>query len=113
MWMDYVKTLVVLFGTLLLIMAAVRLLLPKLAGRQRSPFLKVIARYSLEPRKTLYIVQAGSKVLLLASSSHSVSHLSDLENEFEIGESAPQAEWNRAAGFLSVFNAKQKSRGTS
>ena len=112
MWMDYVKTLVVLFATLLLIVAAVRLLIPKLMVRQNSPFLKVIARYSLEPRKTLYIVQVGSKVLLLASTNNSLSYLATLENEFEIGEKTPRADWNKAAGFLSVFNAKPKPRET-
>lgn len=83
MWFDYAKTLLVLAGICLLALAVVKFLLPRLTGMAAaaSNHLQVLARYPLEPRKTLYMVRAGKTVVLLAASTEAVHFMTALNPE--------------------------------
>jgi flagellar biogenesis protein FliO len=77
---DVVKLLFILAGILLLAVVVIKHWLPRLVGGVRTSIgpMSVVARYSLEPRKTLYIVRAGSKYFLLGSAEGQISSLAEL-----------------------------------
>ena len=81
--LDFVKVMTILGGIVALAWAGLKFLLPKLAGVRalRGDLIEVIARQPLEARKTLYVVRAGSRRLLLASSGDSLTLLHDLDSE--------------------------------
>jgi flagellar biogenesis protein FliO len=78
---DYLRLMLVLAGVLLLAYAALRYLLPRLTGvtRGASGPIKVVARLGIEPRKNLYIVQAGSEFLLIGTSENQMQRLASLD----------------------------------
>ena len=80
-WFDYAKTLLVLSGICLLALFAVKVGLPKLRRMAvpTSSYLQIVERYPLEPRKTLYLVKASGKLLLLASSTEAVHFITTLD----------------------------------
>src|SRR6516225_11854691 len=80
-WLDYAKTLLVLGAILILAFVVVRFWIPRLAGFRTlsSEHIEVLARYSLEPRKTLYVVRAGKAMILLASSEQAVQFMTALD----------------------------------
>ncbi len=85
--LQYIEVLIALAGILLLAYATLKLGLPRLLGMHvpsRGP-IKIVARYPLEPRKTLYLVQAGSQLLLLGSSENRVQYLTTLTDENAAG----------------------------
>ena len=77
---DILKMLFVLAGVLLLAWVVTKHWLPRMMGGVRTQIgpMSVVARYSLEPRKTLYIVRAGSQYLLLGCSEGQISYLTEL-----------------------------------
>jgi len=80
---QYFEVLLALGGVLALAYATLKVGLPRIFG-MRTPGtgpIKVVARYTLEPRKTLYLVQAGSQVFLLGTSDNQVQHLTALTDE--------------------------------
>jgi flagellar biogenesis protein FliO len=80
---QYFEVLLALGGVLALAYATLKVGLPRILG-MRTPGtgpIKVVARYTLEPRKTLYLVQAGSQVFLLGTSHNQVQHLTALTDE--------------------------------
>lgn len=81
--LDFVKVMAILAGIMALAWAGLKYLLPKVGGLRalRTDLIEVIARQPLEARKTLYVVRAGSRHLLLASSGDSVTLLRELEGE--------------------------------
>jgi flagellar biogenesis protein FliO len=83
MWADYAKTLLVLVGICLLALVAVKVLLPRLSrfATPSSNHIHVFARYSLEPRKTLYLIRTGNTVVLLAASAEAVHFMTTLNPE--------------------------------
>ena len=92
-WLDYAKTLLILAAILILAFVAVRFWIPRLAVFKTlgSEHIEVFARYSLEPRKTLYVVRAGKAMILLASSEQGVQFMTALEpGDFESGDRAGQ-----------------------
>lgn len=80
---DYVRLMLVLCGILALAVVAIRFWFPKLLMMKQAPTgpIEVCARMPLEPRRTLYIVKAGSSYMLLASSEAGVQHLAALSAE--------------------------------
>ena len=80
--LDFVKVMAILGGIVALAFAGLKYVLPKVGGVRalRNDRIEVIARQPLEARKTLYVVRAGSRHLLLASSGDAVTVLSDLES---------------------------------
>ncbi len=93
---QYFEVLLALGGVLALAYATLKVGLPRIFG-MRTPGtgpIKVVARYTLEPRKTLYLVQAGSQVFLLGTSDNQIQHLTALtdENAAEILQSARNEE---------------------
>jgi flagellar biogenesis protein FliO len=81
--LQYIEVLVALAGVLALAYITLKIGLPRIYGMRtasRGP-IKVVARYPLEPRKTLYLIQAGSQVFLLGTSDNQLQHLTALNSE--------------------------------
>jgi flagellar biogenesis protein FliO len=78
---EYLKLIAFLAAVVVLALVAMRYWLPKLAARAGSAAgpLHVACRLSLEPRKTIYVVRAGSNYVLLAASDAGVQFLSSLD----------------------------------
>jgi flagellar biogenesis protein FliO len=81
--LDFVKVMAILGGIVALAWAGLKYFLPKLDALRtlRGDLIEVIARQPLEARKTLYVVRAGSRHLLLASSGDAVTLLHELDSE--------------------------------
>jgi flagellar biogenesis protein FliO len=97
LWFDYARTLLVLGGICVLALVAVKVVFPRLAGSATSSsnLIQVFARYPLEPRKTLYLVRAGTTVVLLASSADSIHLMTTLKPEdFAEVDAAAQTDGN-------------------
>lgn len=83
-WLDYTKTLLVLGGVCFLAIFATKFMLPRISGmggRPQSEHIEIIARQTLEPRKTLYLIRAGKSALLLASSADTIQLLAALDSQ--------------------------------
>jgi flagellar biogenesis protein FliO len=80
--LDFVKVMAILGGIVALAFAGLKYVLPKVGCVRalRNDLIEVIARQPLEARKTLYVVRAGSRHLLLASSGDAVTVLSEVES---------------------------------
>jgi flagellar biogenesis protein FliO len=81
--LDFLRVMAILGGIVALAWAGLRFLLPKVGGLRtmRGDLIEVVARQPLEARKTLYVVRAGSRHLLLASSGDAVTLLQEVEIE--------------------------------
>ena len=93
---QYVEVLFGLFGVLILAYVTLRVGLPWFF-RTRNPGdgpIEVLAHYSLEPRKGLYLVKAGSQVFLIGTGENQVAYLTAVseENAAEIMGSVRQRE---------------------
>lgn len=78
---DYLK-LILIFGLILiLVILVLRVWLPRMTGvRQLSSGpIRIVARYPLEPRKNLYVVQAAGNYFLVATSDSGVHYLTTLD----------------------------------
>jgi flagellar biogenesis protein FliO len=81
--MEYVEVLLVLAGVLALAHVTLRFGLPRFFG-MRTPTdgpIQMIARYPLEPKKTLYLVKVGSEVFLIGTSEGKVEYLTGIAPE--------------------------------
>lgn len=80
---QYIAVLLALAGVLVLAYVTLKVGLPRIFGMNTSGTgpIRVMARYPLEPKKTLYLVEAGSQVFLLASSESGVTYLTPVEAE--------------------------------
>ena len=76
-----IKFLFALAGVLLLAVVAVKYWIPKFAGVQTNNAgpIKVVARFGLEPRKTLYIIQTGNDYYLIGTSESDMYYLTALD----------------------------------
>ena len=79
--LDYFKLLLVLCGILVLAYLTIRHLIPRIIGINTSASgpIQVLARFPLEPKKTLYAVRAGADVLLIGSSESGLQLLKQLD----------------------------------
>ncbi|MEZ5403586.1 MAG: flagellar biosynthetic protein FliO [Bryobacteraceae bacterium] len=89
---ETLRVVLILGGVLALAVAVLRYVLPRLVhGRAQAegPF-KMIARFPLEPRKTLYMVEARGQVLLLGTSERDIHYLATLPRAAADPESEPK-----------------------
>jgi flagellar biogenesis protein FliO len=80
---QYIAVLIALAGVLVLAYVTLKIGLPRVFGMPppaNNP-MRVLARFSLEPRKTLYLIEMGSQIFLLASSDNSVTYLTAVDPE--------------------------------
>jgi flagellar biogenesis protein FliO len=92
--LQYAEVLLALGGVLLLAFVTLKVILPRVFGMgvpDRGP-IRVLARYPLEPRRTLYLVEVASEVFLIAAAESGVTYLAALspEKAAEALESARQ-----------------------
>jgi flagellar protein FliO/FliZ len=74
-----VKTCFMLLLVIALIYGTLRFL-PRIVGMPvESQLMKVVARYSLEPQKSLYIVEVAGKHLLLGVTQEKIALISELD----------------------------------
>jgi flagellar biogenesis protein FliO len=80
---QYIAVLLALAGVLVLAYVTLKIVLPRIFGMKTSGGgpIRVLARYPLEPRKTLYLLEIGTQVLLLATSETGVTYLTALSGE--------------------------------
>lgn len=79
----YLEVLLALGGVLVLAYVVLRVVLPRMFGMTalRNGPIQVVARYPLEPKKTLYLVKMGAQVILIASSESQVQYLTTVPQE--------------------------------
>lgn len=65
---------------------------------RRGELIEVIARQPLEPRRSLYVVRAGTKTLLLGSSEQGVTMLTELEGVEATSREAGRSSTGAAVG---------------
>jgi flagellar protein FliO/FliZ len=77
---QYIGVLLALGGVLLLAYVLLRIGLPRLFGMRTSSGgpIQVVARYPLEPKKTLYLLRIGTQVFLIGTSESQVQFLTSL-----------------------------------
>jgi len=81
--LQYVEVLFALLGVLLLAFITLKVILPRIfemRAPDRSP-IRVLARYPLEPRRTLYLVEVASEVFLIATAETGVTYLAVVPSE--------------------------------
>ena len=80
---QYLGVLLALGGVLVLAWVTLRIGLPRMFGLRASESgpIHVLARYPLEPKKTLYLVQTGSQVFLIGTSETQVQFLTAVAPE--------------------------------
>ena len=78
--LQYIGVLLALGGVLLLAYVLLRVGLPRLFGMRTSSGgpIQVVARYPLEPKKTLYLLRIGTQVFLIGTSESQVQFLTSL-----------------------------------
>jgi len=111
--LEYFKVIAILGGIVLFALFAVRSWLPKLTGASAGTGgpLSVAWRMILEPRKTLYIVRAGSAYVLLASSDSGVQFLTSLDaGSVEAGLRDASVRAPSGFGFAAFLRARRSSR---
>src|SRR5215831_16838321 len=82
-WTDYIKLMLVLGGILIVAFLTLRFWMPKLASINKSASgpIQVLARFPLEPNKTLYVIAVGQAKMLVASSEAGVQLIQTLAAE--------------------------------
>jgi len=110
---QYAEVLLALGGVLVLAYVVLKVGLPRMFGLRIASGgpIQVLARYPLEPRKTLYLVKAGTQVFLMATSENQVTYLTAIaaENAAEMVELVRKEE-PRAKEFRHFFNRFEKGR---
>lgn len=109
-----VETLVILTVICALAWVILRYGLRRVGWRQTGP-LKVLARLPLEPRRTLYVVEAPGKTLLIGVSEGSVATLAELDPALVEGAVAAANEGAGGRGFIEVWRMArgQKAHGST
>lgn len=106
---QYLEVLLALGGVLVLAYVTLRVALPRMFGMRASQGgpIRVLARYPLEPKKTIYLVKAGTQVFLIGTSESQVSFLTAIAPESSIEAETPvpaeQLPRKDARQFLSWF----------
>jgi flagellar biogenesis protein FliO len=113
---QYIAVLLALVGVLVLAYVTLKVGLPRIFGMHTSGTgpIRVLARYPLEPKKTLYLVETGSQVFLLASSESGVTYLTPVEavnaaEMFDVKPAAqpPHKEFRRLLAWFQRSNQSQ------
>jgi hypothetical protein len=97
--LDYFKVAGTLAVVVVIAFAGLRFWLPKLTmgAHSRGP-MHVVCRLTLEPRKMLYIVRAGSEYVLVAASDAGLQLLTSLDGE-KIEAALQESAVKPASGF--------------
>jgi flagellar biosynthetic protein FliO len=82
----------------------------KRGGLRRTGPLAVIARLPLEPRRTLYVVEAPGKTLLIGVSEGSIATLAELDPAEVASALAAAAAGDRGRSFVEVWRSARASR---
>jgi len=94
--LQYAEVLLALGGVLVLAYVVLKLGLPRMFGMRASSGcpIQLLARFPLEPKKTLYLVKTGSQVFLVGTAESQVTYLTSIapENAAEIVELARKEE---------------------
>jgi len=104
--LDYIKLLLVLCGILILAYITIRHLIPRVIGINSGVTgpIQVLARYPLEPKKTLYAIKAGEDVLLIGSSESGLQFLKALDPaDFQVA--IQQMDTSRSGQFAKVLGS--------
>jgi flagellar biosynthetic protein FliO len=111
-WWDYLKILLALGVLVAGAWAFLRYVAPRLPtlGGGSTDVIRVLARYPLEPRKTLYIVRVGEEILLLGSSENSVTMLRTLPPEMFRDAGEGSASRVEASGFAKVLESWRRRK---
>jgi hypothetical protein len=80
--LEYMKVIGILAAIVILAFVALRFWLPKLTGIREAAAgpMEIACRLMLEPRKTLYVVRAGSDYVMVAASDAGVQFLAALDS---------------------------------
>jgi flagellar biogenesis protein FliO len=82
-FMQYAEVLLGLAGVLVLAYLTLRVGLPWIFGvrNQSGGPIEILARHSLEPKKSLYLVKAGTQVFLIGTAENQVEYLTSVDEE--------------------------------
>ncbi len=110
---EYLQVFVVLGGVLALAYLILKFALPRFFGLRtiaNGP-IETVARYPLEPRKTLYLVKAGAQVFLIGTSEGKMECLTEIaeENAKEILASV-RCKQNQRRDFRQVLHWVHRAR---
>ncbi|HEX4167440.1 MAG TPA: flagellar biosynthetic protein FliO [Bryobacteraceae bacterium] len=106
-WFDYLKTLLILGGISILALLAIKVGIPKMRRIASSPSanLQIVERHPLEPRKILYLVRTGKKMVLLATSNDAVHFMTTLDPiDFEESAPPPRTDRDNMSAFARIAN---------
>jgi len=109
----YLKLIAVLAIILIGAVVALRFGLPRITGaRKLSPgLIRVTAHYPLEPRKNLYIVQAGREYFLVGTSESGLHYLTALDSQSVDTPTAEQESTAATSGeFVSLMKTFKRPR---
>ncbi|MCC2654593.1 MAG: Flagellar biosynthesis protein FliO [Microvirga sp.] len=112
--LQYVKLIAVLGLVLVLALAVVHGVIPRLSGGRTASgagAIRVSARYPLEPKKNLYVVRVGSDYFLVGASDAGIHLLTGLDTERI--EAALQNEAAPGPDFSALLQAFRRPKGSS
>jgi len=113
--LEYIEVLIALGAVLMIAYVILRVGLPRVMGMRSSAAgpIRVLARYPLEPKKTLYLVETGSQVVLIATSENRVEYLTALapDNAAQVLASVPREQAERKQ-FRQLLGWFQKGGGS-
>jgi flagellar protein FliO/FliZ len=113
--LQYVKLIAVLGLVLVLALAVVHGVIPRLTGGGRggagAGAIRVSARFPLEPKKNLYVVRVGGDYFLVGASDAGIHLLTALDTERI--EAALQNEAMPGRDFSTLLQAFRRSKGSS
>jgi flagellar biogenesis protein FliO len=113
-WTGYARFMFSLGAILIVAYLTARFWRPKItrAGNSFSKRIRVLARFPLEPRKTLYVVGVGKQFILMASSDVGVQLMTRLDasdwNEQESSSGPASPPENGFAGLIASMRARRK-----
>jgi flagellar biogenesis protein FliO len=111
---DYVRLVVVLLAVVALAFFALRFVLPRMKGLQRmsSGPIRIAARFTLEPGKTLYVVNAGPEYFLVGTSESGIHYLTALNPEGMEAALEQVKQPGGEADFAKVLKAFRRPHGS-
>ena len=107
-WADYLKLVVALGAVLAMAWATARFAAPALYGRRSRAGgqIRLRATFPLEPKKTLYLVDIGTRTLCVGSTDSTLTVLATLEP----GELPPSPEAESTTGHAQISFASILAR---
>ena len=108
----YLKVIVSLAVILVLVVVLLRFWLPRMTGLRNlsSGPIRVAAHYPLEPRKSLYIIQAADEYFLVGTSESGVHYLTTLDSDRTGAALSQQADVSTDRQFNGLMKAFMRPR---